>query len=268
MRSIICEASSISKAIEQGWQKAGMPQNFSIKVLEKEEKNFLGMTKKPAKIALFFEERPELQKKRIDYKQNENVKYEKDKSLQENLRSLHEDAKRSVQKIQTSLKQPQKNQRPSQESGYEKNSKQKYASNKPSGQRQFSQEPQKERFNQHQQQTQTQAQAQAKPSPQQPQRALQATQENIENRIQWNEQMISEASKIISDLLQKMNLKDTQFSVETNNSNIRFNFKKPLIDNKNAQKEFFRNLAFLLMQALRQKFKKNFKNLKVVFTCE
>lgn len=57
MKSIMHEASSISKAVEQGWVKAGKPQEFTIKILEEPEKNFFGFTVKQAKIALFFEDR-------------------------------------------------------------------------------------------------------------------------------------------------------------------------------------------------------------------
>lgn len=55
MKSVIHEASSIAKAVDQAWEKAGYPAEFSIKVLETPEKNFLGFTKRSAKIALFFD---------------------------------------------------------------------------------------------------------------------------------------------------------------------------------------------------------------------
>ena len=58
MKSIMQEASSIAKAIEQGWEKAGKPTDFSVKILEKPQKNFFGMTTHPAKIAMYFDERP------------------------------------------------------------------------------------------------------------------------------------------------------------------------------------------------------------------
>jgi predicted RNA-binding protein Jag len=61
MKSIIEEASSISKAIETGWIRAGKPQEFSIRVFEEPEKNFLGFTKKPAKIGIFYKEAPVIQ---------------------------------------------------------------------------------------------------------------------------------------------------------------------------------------------------------------
>lgn len=54
MKSIIEEASSIAKAIENGWLKAGKPQDFSVKVFEEPEKNFFGLTKRSAKIGIFY----------------------------------------------------------------------------------------------------------------------------------------------------------------------------------------------------------------------
>lgn len=59
MKSIMHEASSLAKAIEQGWEKAGKPNDFSIKILEKPQKNFFGFTTHSAKIALYFDERPQ-----------------------------------------------------------------------------------------------------------------------------------------------------------------------------------------------------------------
>jgi predicted RNA-binding protein Jag len=55
MKSIIEEASSIAKAIEGAWNRAGNPAEFSIKVFELPEKNFFGMTTKKAKVGIFFE---------------------------------------------------------------------------------------------------------------------------------------------------------------------------------------------------------------------
>ncbi len=57
MKSIMQEASSVSKAIDLAWNRADKPSQFSVKVLEEPEHNMFGLTKKSAKIALFFEEK-------------------------------------------------------------------------------------------------------------------------------------------------------------------------------------------------------------------
>lgn len=56
MKSIVEEASSITKAIEKAWLRAQKPREFSIKIFEEAEKNFIGMTTKSAKIGLFYKE--------------------------------------------------------------------------------------------------------------------------------------------------------------------------------------------------------------------
>jgi predicted RNA-binding protein Jag len=58
MKSIVQEASSIEKAIFQAWQRAGQPEDFSIRIFEVPQKNFFGFTVKSAKIAIFFQEQP------------------------------------------------------------------------------------------------------------------------------------------------------------------------------------------------------------------
>lgn len=54
MKSIVQEASTIAKAVELGWRQAGEPQEFSVKVLELPQHNFLGMTTRSAKVAVLF----------------------------------------------------------------------------------------------------------------------------------------------------------------------------------------------------------------------
>ncbi len=57
MKSIMEEASSLSKAIDRAWNRAGKPSKFTVRVLEEPEHNMFGLTVKSAKIALFFDEK-------------------------------------------------------------------------------------------------------------------------------------------------------------------------------------------------------------------
>lgn len=55
MKSIVEEASSIFKAIEKAWDRAGKPADFSVKIFENPQTSFFGLTTtKQAKIGLFF----------------------------------------------------------------------------------------------------------------------------------------------------------------------------------------------------------------------
>lgn len=55
MKSLLQEASSIMKAIEKAWQGAGKPEEFTIKIFEKEKRNFLGFVKKQAIVSILYE---------------------------------------------------------------------------------------------------------------------------------------------------------------------------------------------------------------------
>ena len=59
MKSIMEEASTITKAIENAWIRANKPSEFKIRVFQEPETNFFGFSKKAAKIAFFFEEKKE-----------------------------------------------------------------------------------------------------------------------------------------------------------------------------------------------------------------
>src|SRR6202050_469390 len=57
MKSMLYEASSVVKAIEKAWAESGNPGEFTVKVLEREEKNFFGFSKKPAVISIAYDPR-------------------------------------------------------------------------------------------------------------------------------------------------------------------------------------------------------------------
>lgn len=56
MKSVVAEASSISKAIELAWQKAGQPKEFLVKVFQEPQRNMFGLTKTSAKVGIFFDD--------------------------------------------------------------------------------------------------------------------------------------------------------------------------------------------------------------------
>ena len=56
MKSVVAEASSIAKAIELAWQKAGQPKEFLIKVFQEPQRNMFGLTKTSAKVGIFFDD--------------------------------------------------------------------------------------------------------------------------------------------------------------------------------------------------------------------
>ena len=101
MRSIIEEASSISKAIEKGWLKAGKPKDFSVKIFEEPEKNFFGITIKSAKIGIFFNNQSE-ENKLSNIKNPKNLKVKepiKKQDINVNLSSENKDKQKKVKNV-------------------------------------------------------------------------------------------------------------------------------------------------------------------------
>lgn len=54
MKSVVVEASTVAKAIESAWLKAGKPEEYFIRVLQEHASGFLGFGAVKAKIVLFF----------------------------------------------------------------------------------------------------------------------------------------------------------------------------------------------------------------------
>ena len=57
MKSMFHEASTVIKAIEKAWADSGKPLEFTVNVLEVGEKNFLGLTKRPAIVSITYDPR-------------------------------------------------------------------------------------------------------------------------------------------------------------------------------------------------------------------
>lgn len=69
---MLCEASSIIKAIESVWKQSGKPTEFSIKILEEGEKGFLWFTKSPAIISMSYDPKKQTEKEVVVKKKEQN----------------------------------------------------------------------------------------------------------------------------------------------------------------------------------------------------
>jgi len=184
MKSIIQEENSVFRAIEKGWIKAGKPRNFSVKILEEEQKNFIGFTKKPAKIAFLFEETKQAFSKKKPFKKPIVEKYKKGKTLE-------------VKPKKPQIKKSEKT-----------------------------------------------------------------------TTTFWKDEMVDSCVKWTKDVLPLIKLPHIKFTTNIKKYHLKLHFNSHLLEDKNRERALFRNFSFLLMQSLRNKFKKPFNNLKVVFTSD
>lgn len=199
MKSIMEEASSVAKAIEKGWARAGKPQEFTVKVFEEAQTSFFGLfTSKSAKIALFFQE---------------------------------------------AVNQPSRHQKDRPQAGAPK----KYTAN-------IQAQPQPSR------QPQPRQAAAQQPRPER------APRTEPHSTTPWSPELIQAAEEWVKDSLRLMNLGSVKFTVDADRYALKFSFSQALAELSEKEKMLFRSWAYLIMQALRQKFKRPLKGLKVILT--
>lgn len=201
MKSIVEEASSIAKAIENGWIRAGKPQEFTIRIFEEPEKGFLGMTKKPAKIGLFYKEMPApISSKPKEFKRQE---------------------KQPVRPGQQPIGPRQPRQERPQVQGLQN-------------------QPQKQVF------PQTQQQEIKKPK--------------------WTPEMVEIGKEWITTMMNVINQNKIPFTIESKNYYLSVRFSTPVLSDKRKEQILFKHWSYLLMQAMRHKFKRGLRGFKVVIT--
>jgi len=54
MKSLLLEASTVEKAVSKAWHEAGKPKEFTIKVHDEGERNFLGFSRRDAALSILF----------------------------------------------------------------------------------------------------------------------------------------------------------------------------------------------------------------------
>jgi len=200
MKSIVEEASSIFKAIENAWNRAGKPQDFSVKIFEEPQKNFFGLTTKSAKIGLFFKQKAV---ERVERAEQPRGKVEQ--------RKPHKKAKRKEPIESTS-------------------------------------------------QTAVQERKTIKPHESQKSTSSQSTESA------WNQEMINVATAWVRNNLAIIGLTDIPVNVSASKYHLHIQFKNKLLPDRLKEKAMFSSFAYLIMATLRNKFKKEFRGLKVVLS--
>ena len=249
MKSIIEQASSILKAIEKAWNQADKPKEFSIKIFEEEERNFFGMSTKPAKIGIFFGDKPAVHEKptskpRVEIKECRPEVRESKPSFAK----ASEDRPKATAHPQTSSAKAT----------------QSTATTKPNA---------INRTEHPARSTATQGTA-AKPAqqprtqntPNKPQAESADNTEDIPRRTPaaWNDTMIATTHNWLKKTLSLMNMSSIEFSSEVAGKNLKLTFNTPLIADPAHEKQLFRSFAHLIMSSLRNQYKQEIKDLKVI----
>ena len=240
MKSIIEEASSIVKAIEKGWIKRRETKRIYHKVFEEPEKNFIGMTTKPAKIGIFFGDKPVAHEKPV-FKPRQEIK-----ECREGYRKASSFAKASADtSADRPVAQPQKTQSPRPEPTIRPT-----APAKPAQQRATSSSFAKATADKQQTEKTPAATPHVEKSPR-----IAAT---------WNDTMIAATHNWLKKTLSLMGLSSIDFNSEITGKNLKLTFNTPLVADPMHEKQLFRSFAHLIMSSLRNQYKQEIKDLKVI----
>ncbi len=244
MKSIVQEGSTISKAVESAWQSAGKPHEFTVKVLEEPQHNFIGMTTRSAKIALFFKDmpspKPSSEKpERFRTDRNERGGERSDRSQRPKKQG------RGQQREFTGQKPYAKETRPARPNLEEESGLEQEREARPT-------------------------RPAARSTYQESARVQQGTQEAHEgpvfDGVFWTPEMITMAKDWLQGSLVAMDLPNLNYSTDVNRLYFKVSFEEPVNQNPTTERQIFRSFAMLLMQHMRNKLKRPLKGFKVVLS--
>lgn len=234
MKSIMEEASSIMEAIQKGWERAGKPQEFSVKVFEDAQTAFFGMrTVKSAKIALFFKEgAPSFTTEKID-SSNRPARTHSQADRQEKFpsRQAHGRSNEERRERQRDERQPR----------------QERESRDTSRRQTFNEAP-----------TRESREKQRQEQPLKP-REIQEPRGSA-----WNDEMINWVNGWIQQSLVHMGKSNITFTHESSRNHLRIDFADSITGDEKKERMLFSSFAHLIMSSLRNKFKGDLKHLKVI----
>jgi hypothetical protein len=236
MKSIVEEASSIAKAVEKAWYSAQKPQEFTVKVLEEAQRNFIGLTTRSAKVAIYFQDKPQKQPKK-NHQQKPAQKKTQPQPKPQKKEVLHKATHpQQGQKAESKLRE----KAPRHKSQHDTNVTEK----KPKTAQ--PREPQQEKA------PERQAPQKTEPKP----------------RDVWTPEMVNDAQKWLSKAVQDVTQKNIDFTTDVEQFHLKIKFQEPILKEVNKQKQLFASLATLVIQMLKHKHKQSLKGHKVVITAK
>ncbi len=303
MKSVVQEASTIGKAIELGWKAAGEPRDFSTKVLEVPQHNFLGFTTKSAKVAIVFEEnapregtpREKRESREREQRAREPRRDSRDRGSwrdsqsrsdsrserpsRDRSRSSRDESQRDMSQRDVSPRDRERpardeSSRDSRDGGRTRERRDRYQSRD-------------------QRDTTREAYRSTRPSiPESPVNervdfgeadefensptpvnsivaealAPQSTQATSFGKQlgQWDDELVASAHKWLGETLRLMGLTDVTFTLEPQNFHLRITLSKPLIDDDAKEKHLFASLSTLMIASLKKEFRKALRGHKIV----
>lgn len=228
MKSILQEASTIAKAIEQAWKEAGEPQEFSIKVLEHPQRNFIGLTTRSAKIAFIFNGAP------LKFNEAPSKPAYKPQAPREKKENFSVSATQPRQQ-QAPQQQPQVKPQQNQQPQVQREQRDAFA-------------PKKERTPILDEATEGQLAAKKRP-------------EGF-----WTEEMVAYARDWFATSLKHMDRSDITFTIEPQTFYLRITLSAPVFAEEGQEKHLLASISSLMLATIKKQFRKALRGHKIVLT--
>ncbi len=242
MKSIMEEASSITKAIENAWSRAGHPQEFSVKILEHPKTSFFGLkTAKSAKIALFFQE--------AAYKAKEPSRQSAPAYSQRTARPSQDLQRRPLQRTTPERTPESHAQTPSSERRYQPRSDR-------------SDQP---RSDQRRAPASSSRYRDSKPyAPRHESAPSERPERNYESQENWTPEMVEAAQDWIKETLVMMGKPDISLNANVSNNYLKIALNQPVIDDPRQEETQLKSWGSLAMEAVREKTNKPLRGLRII----
>lgn len=247
MKSIMEEASTITKAIENAWNRAGQPQEFSVKILELPQTSFFGLkTAKSAKIALLFNEAT------VKFKEQAAKPTRPIVTRPTQSRPHSDQPERSAQpqrRYQPRDQQPRDQQRP--ERSPEQRSHERSPDRAPEGR--YSQGPRPD-----------QRRPQGGPRPAQPRHDEPRTFDRSAERENWSPEMVDAAHDWLKETLVLMGKPDIKIIPHVSHNYLKLSLDQQVMDDFKQEETQLKSWGSLAMEAVREKVRKPLRSLRII----
>lgn len=284
MKSIMEEASSIAKAIETAWNRAGQPTEFTVKVLELPQTSFFGLkTSKSAKVAFFFNEatvtvRPKEsstdrqprhgQQRPVTLRQPGNKSEHdqqrrphqgprqegRDTDRQDN-RQHREPRESREQREPREMREPREQREPRDNRGYEQRQDHR---NRPQGPRRP--DDRNRRPDDRRPRHSDYAKASTDRDGERPEHSSYSQ----EPRESWTPEMAQVAQEWIKETLVLMGKPDITVNTQVSHNYLKVNLSAPVLDDARQEETQLKSWGMLAMEAVREKMGKPLRSLRIV----
>jgi len=229
MKSMLQEASTISKAIDKAWNEAGKPREFTVKVLEPGVRNILGMIKHPAIISFLYDPNMVTERKALPSRPKPQPRQRQQR-----------DSRRPA---------PARRGSPSTRERVEVSASDRAKPRPPARKPVEPKQPRPER--------------EAKPQQSQRPRATEVEREKAVTETGWSEQWSGDINGWLDELVGIIKI-ETPYELKADGRTLKVHFSETLFTDSEDERMLYSSLSYLLMQSLKKKYKSKFRGFRIV----